>query len=456
MGNGTRRGNSKISSNPSDPLATIHCFDPQHLDQICPICEGIGIISYDVEIHDPRFGKLYRCPNNPIDADADHKNRLLRLSNLDAFADVRFDTFEVDPPGYTPKELETLRVAYEVCTRYAANPTGWILLQGSYGCGKTHLAAAIGNFRLDQGDPVLFVTAPDLLDHLRGGYSSTAEVGYDETFARVKDAPLLIIDDLGVENPSPWAKEKLFQVLNHRYNYQIPTVITSNANIDDLDPRLRSRLIDLEIVERVNVSAPDYRSMTSNNQNQLLSRLHLYRHMSFETFNIDDRVSAEEHENLGKALQLAAQYAENPQGWLMYTGMYGSGKTHLAAAIANTQEALGQQVMFLTVPDLLDYLRTAYAPNSSVTFDRRFADVRNVPLLVLDDMGTESATGWAKEKLFQVLDYRYVAELPTVITTSQRPNDVDKRIQSRIFDQRMCRVFAITSEGYALRMKRPR
>ena len=43
-------------------------------------------------------------------------------------------------------------------------------LEGAYGCGKTHLAAAVGNYRLEKGDQVLFITMPDLLDHLRASF----------------------------------------------------------------------------------------------------------------------------------------------------------------------------------------------------------------------------------------------------------------------------------------------
>ena len=102
----------------------------------------------------------------------------------------------------------------------------------------------------------------------------------------------------------------------------------------------------------------------------------------------------------------------------MLLGNYGSGKTHLAAAIANVQQERGAQVVFVTVPDLLDYLRVTFSPNSTGSFDRRFQTVRSAPLLVLDDLSTESATAWAKEKLFQLLNHRYVAGLPTVITSS--------------------------------------
>jgi DNA replication protein DnaC len=124
-------------------------------------------------------------------------------------------------------------------------------------------------------------------------------------------------------------------------------------------------------------------------------------------------------------------------------GGYGSGKTHLAAAIAHHQQQMGVNVTFVTVPDLLDYLRLTYSPSAPVSFDQRFQLVRNAPLLVLDDLGTENATPWAKEKLFQILDHRYVSRLPTVITTAKTVEQIDSRVASRLADQRLCHMFAL-------------
>jgi len=82
------------------------------------------------------------------------------------------------------------------------------------------------------------------------------------------------------------------------------------------------------------------------------------------------------------------------------TGTYGCGKTHLAAAIGNFRDAMGEEVIFQVVPDLLDHLRATFSPNSSISYDSLFEQVRSTRLLILDDLGTQSATPWAKEKLF--------------------------------------------------------
>jgi len=129
------------------------------------------------------------------------------------------------------------------------------------GCGKTHLAVAIAKRCLEDGLTVLFAVVPDLLDHLRAAFAPTVEETFDEEFARMREVDVLILDDLGSEQSTGWATEKLFQLLNYRYNARLATVFTTNKiNLEGIDPRLRSRLSDRRLVRTVNlVDAQDFR-----------------------------------------------------------------------------------------------------------------------------------------------------------------------------------------------------
>jgi DNA replication protein DnaC len=409
------------------------------------------MVRYEVPMGHPAFGKLFRCPQYRADYDAERREKLLKLSNLHVFVDKTFQTFEVNNPRWTTVEQASLEFARDAALRFAYEPEGWLLLEGTYGCGKTHLAAAVGNARLAAGDSVLFITSPDLLDYLRMTFAPSSEVTYDEMFDRIRAAGLLIIDDLGVEKPSEWALEKLFQLLNYRYSRQLPTVITTNANLDLLDPRLRSRLLDTSIVHHIKLKTPDFRTSAQSERDELIN-MTPYSAMRFDNFDTQTNLSREDRDNLERVLAASQSYAHQPEGWLVLLGAYGSGKTHLAAAIANHQQTLGTDVMFVTVTDLLDYLRMTFHPDAPASFEQRFYNVRNAPLLVLDDLGLESASAWAKEKLFQIINHRYVARRPTVITTSKQIGDIDERIRSRLLDRRLCFIFAITAPAYVTRL----
>jgi len=293
------------------------------------------------------------------------------------------------------------------------------------------------------------LSVPDLLDHLRATYAPSSLEGYSERFEQVRTTPLLILDDLGTENTTSWALEKLFQLLNYRYLVRLPTVITTNQDLERLDPRLRSRLADPELVEIVTILAPDFRQSGAEHDASDLNTLPLYASMRLDNFELRrNELDRANSDNLKRALGLATTYAAEPHGWLVFTGTYGCGKTHLAAAIANERVRLGGSALFIVVPDLLDHLRATFNPQSQVSYDRRFDEVRRVPLLVLDDLGTESATAWAKEKLFQLLNHRYVARMPTIITTARAIEELDPKIHIRLLDSRHCDIFAISAPPY--------
>lgn len=409
----------------------------------------------EVPVDDPQFGKPVRCPNYRPDNDAGRIEKLRVLSNLAHYAHCRFDTFRADLAGVAPAHLRSLQIALNAAYHYALDPIGWLVLTGGLGCGKTHLAAAIGHERVAAGDQVLFVTVPDLLDHLRSTFGPTSEIGYDALFDRLKTAPLLILDDLGAENTSAWAREKLYQLINHRYTTRLATIITTNLDSELLDARLRSRLQDTHLVQQVTIDAPDYRNATQSLRDPI-SDLMIYGDMRFENFDTRTNATPDEQRNLAESLDAARQFAARPQRWLVWMGNYhGCGKTHLAAAIGHGVSDAGYKVVFLTVPDLLDKIRRSYSPASSpgaAPYDALIQAVRDADLLVLDDLGAQNETSWAREKLFQILNHRYVTDRPTVITTGVKAlRELDQRIVTRLIDQRRCVIRQITARDYASR-----
>ena len=419
-------------------------------DPDCPICGGVGYVRRELSPSEPDFGRLQLCECRERTREQQNLSRLYRLSNLDSFRDMTFENFNSRGRlGLGESQEHSLELAFNQSRQYAQNLAGWLLLTGGYGCGKTHLAAAVANFVVGFGVPTLFLTVPDLLDWLRSSYDA-AETSFESRFEEIRNIRLLVLDDLGTQNTTPWAEEKLYQIINHRYIQKLPTIITTNLDLVELDGRVRSRLQDSELVTSVKIAAPDYRNATADTSAGRIGTLPLLSGHTFGNFSLreNEKLPPDEQKSLEKAFRVTQQYAEKPRGWLMITGPYGCGKTHLAAAIGNFRAAEGDEPIFIVVPDLLDHLRSTFSPSSVVSYDHLFEQIRSCRLLILDDLGTQTSTPWAKEKLFQLLNYRYEAKLPTVITTSAKPDEIDARVQSRLSDSRICSAVVITAPTY--------
>ena len=108
-------------------------------------------------------------------------------------------------------------------------------------------------------------------------------------------------------------------------------------------------------------------------------------------------------------------------------------------------------MFFAFVPDLLDHLRTTFSPNSPITSDELFEQIKTVPVLILDDLGAESSTFWVDEKLYQIVVYRNEMLLPTIITTSLGLSDFDSlnpRLASRLMDSMVVEWIRIDAPDY--------
>ncbi len=416
----------------------------------CPVCHGKGYIYRDLPIHHPEFGKLVLCECRRNVVDEENRQRLVRLSNLSAFGSMTFQNFKVEGRlGLGDQQVNSLRAALNTAIHFAQTLEGWLLFIGPYGCGKTHLAAAVANQAVEKGIATLFLTVPDLLDWLRFSYGNT-EQSLEERFEEIRTIPLLVLDDLGTQNATPWAEEKLYQIINYRYVNQLPTIITTNQTMAEIDGRISSRLHDPSLVTNIRINAPDYRSPMVDSSSPQLSSLLMHSKQVFSNFSLreTEKITAEAKNSLEKAYHTTRKFAEEPSGWLVLTGDYGCGKTHLAAAAGNYRYGMGESPMFVVVPDLLDHLRATFSPNSTITYDQMFDQVRTSPLLVLDDLGTQSATPWAREKLYQILNYRYNAELPTIITTTATLDEIDPRIRSRMLHQAFCKFLIISAPSF--------
>jgi len=426
----------------------------------CPRCGGAGYVRLGVPLGHPQFGRAVPCDCVREETDEEQSDRLLRYSNLGSLRRMSFATLMPRGRSADPLHQERFAGAVEAARRFAEAPEGWLALLGRSGAGKTHLAAAVANRCIELGRPALFIVVPDLLDHLRASYRPDAPEPYEGLFEQVRNAPLLVLDDLGAQSPTPWAVEKLYQILNHRYNLQLPTVITASVSLDGLDERVRTRLGDPSLSQ---VYLLEDAGGGGHGAHSPLD-LPLVREMTFARFNRAGMgASAHAAGNLARAFDTARNYAERPESqsggcsWLVLLGQTGVGKTHLAASIGHHWRETGRTVEFVVVPDLLDRVRALMSDDGDAEQYRLLEQVRTCPYLILDDLGVHSATRWAQEKLFQILNHRYNAKLATVITVGVPVEELPEAWVSRMYDDKVSLIFQIDAPDYrGLRRAEPK
>ena len=216
----------------------------------CKLCDGRGWYLYDVPLTHRLWNTQVAC-----DCEAGQQRQsdiidrtyaksgmsdLLRATTFDYLRERRWK----NGISLSDSQVAALEFA-ENNVRQGGRSACFI---GDYGTGKTALVAAICNELLKPYKAVelasqnycrmdvLFLTVPDLLDHLRATFSPTSDVEYDDLFERIKAVKVLVLDDLGKQSTTDWAKEKLYQIINYRYLHRdnLITLITSNNTMDEI------------------------------------------------------------------------------------------------------------------------------------------------------------------------------------------------------------------------------
>ena len=163
------------------------------------------------------------------------RDKLIGRSGLSKrFLRRTFATFQVTPEN---------QAAYRACRRYVQDFAGLgpeqnsLMLAGGCGTGKTHLAAAIANGLLEQLVEVAFTTPNDLTAAVRATFGK--DRGEEEQVVGFyQRAPLLVLDDLGKDQPTQWSVALLYRILNARYENDAPVVVTTNYDAAGLVKRL--------------------------------------------------------------------------------------------------------------------------------------------------------------------------------------------------------------------------
>jgi len=168
-----------------------------------------------------------------------------------------------------------------------------------------------------------------------------------------------------------------------------------------------------------------------------------FRHKTFENFRTDGRPAA-----VRGMYECARDYADRfhelrnqENNWLVLLGEPGSGKTHLSMAVANRLLTQGVPVLYFQHVEGLNELREALRADDQEGRAKTRVDImKQAGLLLWDDLfkGREEPTPWVLEVVFEVLNFRYLNLLPTVISSERTPKNLletDRAIGSRIIER---------------------
>ncbi len=167
------------------------------------------------------------------------------LARLAPVEDCKFESFLLDERFYPDKALQRVEKIFNSCRSYAVNFTPSsksILLLGGVGVGKTHLSLAIANVVINRGYSVVFGVSQNIIRDLQNErFNNNQVLQYCDR--SVLNCDLLIIDDLGTEVQSPSSLAIIYNIINTRLLSKLPTIITSNYTLDELEDKYDQRIL---------------------------------------------------------------------------------------------------------------------------------------------------------------------------------------------------------------------
>jgi hypothetical protein len=185
--------------------------------------------SHDLPVSHPLFGQFAPCPDCTAGRVLEKRIARYWITAPERIRDYTLDGLAKMSPEHA-KFVRKLRVWLEL----AYQP--WLLLFGPWGCGKTGAAGGLAREVMASGGTSVLAVVPDMLGWLRETYSGEGDEKAVLDDLRMCD--LLVLDDLGKHYQTGWAADRIFQVLNYRYNANKRTIVTCNEEPDALGARL--------------------------------------------------------------------------------------------------------------------------------------------------------------------------------------------------------------------------
>lgn len=238
----------------------------------CPYnkCDGSGMFLIDDD-----NAKICQCQHDKI------IDRKLEFANIPKeFQDLTIKSFEIDI--YTRPDSKTIAtIAKKVAANFVKNfeefqdeGKGLYMYSTEAGSGKTRMAISIGNALIKvKRVQVKYTKTVDLLNEITDTFNSNSEMSQKELIDSIRKVEVLILDDVGVENPTPWVKSTFYSILDSRMDNKKVTIFTSNLSLDELkhDRRLKSRIE--RMATPVKFPEESIRNNLARQENERLQRL---------------------------------------------------------------------------------------------------------------------------------------------------------------------------------------
>lgn len=208
----------------------------------CNRCPGLNTCpntmqGYQSELYkeqDNRIGlRMKKCDKLLHREEQHRREQLIRSHHVPmSILQATFQSIERDA-----KRLDALSALMEFCLHYQhGKPMKGLFLYGPLGVGKSHMMGAAARKMADRGIASLMVYVPDFFREIK---EAIGENNLNEKIDALKTVPVLILDDIGAETLSPWARDEVLgTILQHRVNHALPTLYTSNYDLEGLEEHL--------------------------------------------------------------------------------------------------------------------------------------------------------------------------------------------------------------------------
>lgn len=213
---------------PAKPIPPNNCVPD------CPVCGGVGYVSYDVPVGHPEFGRMYPCPNKPAN------NEPGKLGLARGYEQLSWD--DILPDGNVMEAVKVVREVLEV-------GYGWVYLFGAPGRGKTMILERAVKDAAERGYWSRYTQTHEILSILRGSFDEERkQFSLDTRMDMLTRMRLLAIDELDRFNKTGWADEQINRLMDERYrsalHQETITIMASNASYMVYDPYLKDRILD--------------------------------------------------------------------------------------------------------------------------------------------------------------------------------------------------------------------